>query len=89
MKKIILISSLAIIVLLISCLLLSHVQAKDFAEAGELKVWIVRKGDTLWNIAKLHRGQTEIRKYIYQIQKLNDIDSIIYPGQKLMLPQGK
>lgn len=53
----------------------------------EYKSITVRQGDTLWNIAAQYRGETEIREYIYQIKKLNNLDNAtIYPGQKLDLP---
>jgi len=68
---------------------LSSAQAKTVTDDTELSLWTVRRGDTLWNIAAKNRGNTEIRKYIYQIQQLNDIGSTIYPGQKLQLPPGK
>lgn len=47
----------------------------------------VRDGDTLWNIAKTHKPHEDIRKSIYKIEHLNNIDkSIIYPGQQLKIP---
>ncbi|MGI6364475.1 MAG: LysM peptidoglycan-binding domain-containing protein [Bacillota bacterium] len=55
-------------------------------QAQDLQTITVRQGDTLWTIAQTHRGNTEIRKYIYKLQKLNDIGSNIYPGQELLLP---
>ena len=56
------------------------------AQPKEHQILTVRQGDTLWNIAQAHRGNTEIRKYIYNLQKLNDIGSNIVPGQELLLP---
>lgn len=53
----------------------------------EYKTITVRQGDTLWDIAAKHCGKIEIRKYIYQIKKVNNLDdAIIYVGQKLNLP---
>lgn len=77
---------LLISALLISLVIVNHVRAQDNGIQEEYETWNVRKGDTLWKIASLNRGKTEIRKYIYQIQKLNDIGSAIYPGQQIMLP---
>lgn len=49
---------------------------------------VVHQGDTLWTIAKAHKGQEEIRTYIDQICESNDLDSmIIKPGQTLKIPQ--
>ena len=53
----------------------------------EYKTVTVRQGDTLWGIASEHRGNMDIRQYIYQIKKINNLeDAIIYAGQKLNLP---
>ncbi|HEY8421176.1 MAG TPA: LysM peptidoglycan-binding domain-containing protein [Thermoclostridium sp.] len=53
----------------------------------EYKTITVRQGDTLWDIAGKYRGKTDIRQYIYQIKKVNNLDdAIIYVGQKINLP---
>ena len=53
----------------------------------EYKTVTVRQGDTLWDIAGKYRGKTDIRQYIYQIKKVNNLDdAIIYVGQKINLP---
>jgi len=53
----------------------------------EYKTVTVRQGDTLWDIAGKYCGKTEIRQYIYQIKKVNNLDNaIIYAGQKIILP---
>jgi len=71
---------------IICTLIISQVQAQKVIEPKDYDTWIVRPGDTLWKIAQVNRGRTEIRKYIYQIEKLNGIDASIYPGQEIMLP---
>ena len=48
---------------------------------------VVAKNDTLWAIAKKHgNNQMDIRKFIYEIKELNQIDATIYPGQVLYIP---
>jgi len=91
MKKIVLITCILALGLLLSMTLINHASAQDpaVAVAEQLEVWTVCPGDTLWSIANSHRGQMDVRKYIYQIQKLNNIKSTIYPGQELLLPPGK
>lgn len=47
----------------------------------------VRQGDTLWEIANKHCTNKDVREYIYDIKKLNNLeDSYIYVGQSLYLP---
>lgn len=48
----------------------------------------VEKGDTLWAIARRHYPNTDPRRPITEIQKLNSLKtSQIYAGQTLYLPQ--
>lgn len=49
----------------------------------------VDEGDTLWKIAKEYKNENEdIRKVIYEIRKINKLDSaVIVPGQILLIPQ--
>ncbi len=48
----------------------------------------VESGDTLWSIAlKYSDGKTDIRKFIYEITNLNNLDSAeILIGQQLLIP---
>lgn len=47
----------------------------------------VREGDTLWSIASATMKDKEIRKAIYEISKLNNIqDASIYPGDIIKIP---
>lgn len=48
---------------------------------------VVKGGDTLWNIAKENNSQGDIRKNIYEIKKINNLDSSeIYEGTQLLIP---
>ena len=48
----------------------------------------VKRGDTLWAIAGKYNKGEDIRKYIYEIKKLNLLsDSCIYEGDELVIPQ--
>lgn len=52
------------------------------------KVIVIAKGDTLWSIAKENNTSRDIRKYVYDIKKINNITgSIIYEGNELRIPQ--
>lgn len=48
----------------------------------------VVKGDTLWSIAEKHYGgRGDIRKYVYDIKKANNLSSSrLAIGQELILP---
>jgi LysM domain. len=47
----------------------------------------VKEGDNLWNIVSGYSQGRDIRKYIYEVKKLNKMqDSNIYPGQSILLP---
>lgn len=83
MKKVFI---LFIVASLVAGLIISHAHAQNNGQEEEAEVWVVRQGETLWEIANLNRGKTEVRKYIYRIQKINDIGTTIYPGQELILP---
>ena len=47
---------------------------------------VVAKNDTLGNSKKHGNNQMDIRKFIYEIKELNQIDATIYPGQVLYIP---
>lgn len=53
----------------------------------EYKLIEIKYGDTLWDIADRYRGNTEIRKFLYEIKKVNSLDtSEIYTGDTLKIP---
>lgn len=48
---------------------------------------IVAKNESLWSIAeKYDDNKIDLRKFIYQIKELNQINDTIYPGQVLYIP---
>jgi len=78
-----------IILLLLSFLITTPVFAStvyDSKEPSYVSVR-VREGDNLWNIVSMYSKDKDIRKYIYEVKKLNKMnDSNIYPGQNILLP---
>lgn len=48
----------------------------------------IKSGDTLWDIAKQYCKSGDIRKYIFEIRKINGLsgNSIIYAGDELRIP---
>lgn len=63
------------------------VTANGYKEPGYRTV-MISGGDTLWDIALRHKTQNEdIRKFIYKIKKLNNMQSSsIYEGDLLKIP---
>ncbi len=85
-----------LIYLMIPALLIAGIIVATNAQAlhfdystDELETWIVKPGDTLWQIASANRGNMGIREYIYNVERLNDLEGPIKPGQKLLLPPAR
>ena len=57
------------------------------SQAAEATMYTVKKGDTLWAIAKAHYGEGAKYKAIFEANRpmLSDPDKI-YPGQTLRIP---
>lgn len=48
--------------------------------------YVVSSGDTLWSIGKECVGEeVDVREWISEVKKLNNIDSNIYPGQVIVV----
>src|SRR5574344_175318 len=67
--------------------------AEERYEHMEYYSVVVRSGDTLWSIAEDNVDEDnpkDIRKVIYDIQKMNDLDNeFIKPGRLLKVPTYK
>lgn len=57
------------------------------AKALNTKIYTVKDGDCLWSIATENAPSgTDVRKYIYEIKKLNDLDNVnLQVGQKIAI----
>ncbi|HHW30520.1 MAG TPA: LysM peptidoglycan-binding domain-containing protein [Clostridiaceae bacterium] len=75
----------AMALMIISTLIFSA-SAQGFKEINYITVKI-QKGDTLWSIAEKYGGNSDIRKYIFEIKKANNLlNSQIYEGDELKIP---
>lgn len=64
----------------------SEGQARD-NNSKMYKIVIVKKGDTLWNIAKRYGpAHRDIREIVDDIKSANNIKDLIFPGDVLYVP---
>lgn len=68
-------------------LVLSLVHTSTAKTESQVINYQIRKGQTLWNIAREYTPSTkDIRQTIYEIEQINDQDlSVIYPGQTIKI----
>ena len=65
---------------------LSVINAYGYKEATYKEITI-RNGDNLWNIAKKYGKDCDIREYIYEIKKINKLQSSeLYAGTQIKVP---
>ena len=76
-----------IVVMLI--ILISLFTACSAQKNTVIKEYVISEGDTLWSIA-CENAETDIREYIYELRKINDLDNcILYPGQTIKIIKWK
>lgn len=85
------ISFFSIVLVAIVMVLISLVPTQAKSSTGtDYQIVFVREGETLWKIAQKLNGDGDIREFIHQIKKLNKLEhSVIYPGQRLIVPTGE
>ena len=48
---------------------------------------VVHSGDTLWSLAEKYSKDSNIREYIYDVKKINHLDSgILYENTAILIP---
>ncbi|NTW71304.1 MAG: LysM peptidoglycan-binding domain-containing protein [Eubacteriaceae bacterium] len=82
---------LAVLIATLVTFLLSTVfiQVVQGTEPVEYRQYIVKSGDTLWNIAEANSSEKEdVRSVVYEISRINHIGGSdhIYPNQALKIP---
>ena len=73
-------------ILLFSIINILYQCSRQEPQVIETKEHTVQSGETLWGIATAFRPQTmSIQEYIYNLKQFNNIDSTIYPAQKIQI----
>ena len=78
-----LVSFTLISLLTVSIFNLGQVYGQDPAD---FETHFVAPGETVWSIAKLYNKGGDIRALVYEIQKINNINSGLYIGQEIKVP---
>lgn len=85
MKKGVVYIIILLFVLNFTTILAKNKKQEDGVKFKEVQI---EYGDTIWHIAKNNMSKDEdIRDYIYQIRKINNLDTAnIYPGKVILVP---
>jgi LysM repeat protein len=77
------------ITLFITSTLIYTVSVSGFSERKYISV-TVNAGDSLWSIAEKYSGDSDIRKFIYEIKKINHMKSgDLYADSTILVPEYK
>ncbi len=55
-------------------------------DPADFETHLVAPGETVWSIAGLYNNGGDVRALVYEIQKINNINSGIYIGQEIKIP---
>lgn len=81
--------SLIFLIILILCHMIFYDNKVEGYENSRIKIIVVSKGDTLWDIVKHHNPKEDfdIRELIFHVKKINNLNSsYVFPGQELLVP---
>lgn len=71
-------------ILLVSVSNFGKVYSKTY---DRFTTYYVESGDTLWEIAEKNNvNNKDVRKLIYEIKEINNIDTMLYIGQEIKIP---
>lgn len=82
-------ANLTIIMLLVIFILMVmyFTASKSQGQSDHCREVIIEKGDTLWEIVLKNYPHTDPRRKVAEIKNINNLEiSMIYPGQKIRLP---
>ena len=73
------------VILILGCIPNDNTLRSDWEANRQITEIYIKKGDTLWAIAKKHKPSfMDIREYIYEVCKLNNIDNL-YAGDVIQI----
>lgn len=86
MKRFIISITIVVVILFVSIVGLVSFLNNDKYEMIGTETYIVKPGDTLWEICRNRTGGMNIEQYIYNVEELNNITANLQPGQMIELP---
>lgn len=77
-----------VIAAMMTAFILTTGSAFSAGESADTIQIVVRQGDTLWDIAREHTGGRDLRRVVWEMRKMNELDDVfIQPGQVLLVPK--
>ena len=82
------ISAVLMAVLLLTAAILAQTGPDDIIDSYSWnEVYVVKRGDTLWEIAEEINSDLDPRLIVAAIKKVNEIDTMIRVNQKIVIPE--
>lgn len=87
LRRVVTLSILTIGVAVFTLNLLFHLKSEPVSEPQyDTATYIVSEGDCIETIAQKYKGDRKLKNVVTEIQYLNGVNEIIYPGQELLVP---
>jgi hypothetical protein len=79
---------ICLVLVMIVLSILKQPGLNDYVNLHEWEhVYIIEQGDTLWDIAAAIEDDFDTRLVVAAIKEVNNIESLIYEDQKIILPK--
>jgi len=88
MSKLMKLMLICLVLVMIVLSILKQPGLNDYVNLHEWEhVYIIEQGDTLWDIAAAIEDDFDTRLVVAAIKEVNNIESLIYEDQKIILPK--